>query len=50
MTLAISTTRTGHVQVNPDNMAVKTQVIGAAEDTTAVCLPADPQAHGRQKE
>ena len=26
------------------------QAIGAAEDTTAVCLPADPPAHGRQKE
>ena len=35
----------GQVLANPDNMA-----IGAAEDTTAVCLPADPPAHGRQKE
>ena len=29
---------------------IRTQAIGAAEDTTAVCLPADPPAHGRQKE
>ena len=29
---------------------VKTQTIGAAEDITAVSLPADPPAHGRQKE
>ena len=28
----------------------RTQAIGAAEDSTAVCLPADPPAHGRQKE
>ena len=28
---------------------VKAQVIGAAEDTTAVRLPADPPAHDRQK-
>ena len=44
----------GHVLANTDNMAVfwsrRTQAIGAAEDTTGVCLPADPPAHGRQKE
>ena len=28
----------------------QTQVMDAAEDTTAVRLPADPPAHGRQKE
>ena len=51
-TIALART-SGHVLTNPDNMAVflvKTQVIRAAEDTTAVCLPADPPAHGRQKE
>ena len=42
----------GHVPANPDNIAVfwsKRKQFGAAEDTTAVCLPADPPAHGRQK-
>ena len=46
MALAITSV---HVLANPDSM-VKTQVMGAAEDITAVRLPADPPTHGRQKE
>ena len=51
-TMALART-SGQVLANPDNLVFflfRTQAIGTAEDTTAVCLPADPPAHGRQKE
>ncbi|KAK2141107.1 hypothetical protein NP493_5391g00000 [Ridgeia piscesae] len=51
-TMALART-SGQVLANPDKhgcFLFRTQAIGAAEDTTAVCLPADPLAHGRQKE
>ena len=51
-TMALART-SGHVLPNTDNMAVflsrRTQAIWAGEDTTGVCLPADPPADRKRE-